>query len=188
MMNAASGLATLGPQTPNCFREMNPKIFGLSPHQGEEHFDPDGIGQAFTLERQRREELPFDQGQGIDLGIHFGVGLTFGIRPDHDGATSTEPTAKRHQFADANDNLFVLEFSGVLGLFVFAHRIIERHEQAIAGLVHVLAGDDLVFDQTFFSDVFVRAITGYQYFDLHCYGLLRSALGCIPDRRTELEW
>jgi hypothetical protein len=55
--------------------------------------------------------------------------------------------------------VFVLEFAGELWLFILAQGLIKRHEQTEAGRVNVLAGDDLVFDQTFFPDVFIRPIT-----------------------------
>jgi hypothetical protein len=115
MMNAPCGPATLRTQTPNYFFEMNPKIFRLSPHQGEEHLDPHCIRQPFTFEREGREELPFDQGQGVDLGVHS-FRLVFAFRPVDDGPASAQTTAERHEFADANDNVFVLEFAGKLVL------------------------------------------------------------------------
>jgi hypothetical protein len=159
MVNTASGLATFGPQTPNRFGEVNPKIVRLSPHQGEEHLDADGFRQLLTLKRERREELPFDQGQGVDFGVHSGV-LVFAFRAGDDGAASAETTAEGHQFAHAHDNHFVLELPGELAFLVFAQRVIKRHEQAKAGRVNVLAGDDLVFDQTLLPDVFIGPITG----------------------------
>lgn len=75
-------------------------------------------------------------------------------------APRAETTAEGIEFPDADDNLFVLEFPGELGLFVVVHGVIEGHEQAIAGRVNVLAGDDLAFDQAFLPDVFIRPITG----------------------------
>lgn len=62
VVNASRGLATLGPQTPNRFGEMNPEMVRLSPHQGEEHLDADRFAQFLTFERERGEELPLDQG------------------------------------------------------------------------------------------------------------------------------
>lgn len=62
MVNATSGLATLSPQTPNRFREVNPEIVRLPSHQREEHLDPHSIRQLLTLKRERRKELPFNQG------------------------------------------------------------------------------------------------------------------------------
>lgn len=138
---------------------MNPEVLRLSPHQGEEHLDPNSFRQLLTLKGEGREELPFDQGQGVNFGIHS-LGLVFAFRAGDDGAASAETTAEGHQFADANDNHLVLEFPGELAFLVFAQRVIKRHEQAKAGRVNVLAGDDLVFDQTFLPDVFIGPITG----------------------------
>lgn len=67
-------------------------------------------------------------------------------------------TAKRVQLAHPDDNLFVLELAGPLGFFVLVERVVERHQQAEARRVNVLAGDDLAFDQAFFPDVFVGPI------------------------------
>ena len=85
-------------------------------------------------------------------------GSVFTVRAGDYRATSPETTAKGHQFANPNDNLLVLELASPLGLFLLAERVIKRHEQAIARRVNVLAGDDLAFDQAFFSDVFIGPI------------------------------
>lgn len=154
-MQATGGLATFSSQTPNGFKEMNPEIVRLSPHQREEHLDPHGIRQLFTLKRERREKLPINQGQDVDFGVH---NVLLAFRSVDDATPSAETTAEGHEFAHADDNLLVHQFAGELGLLVFAQRVIKRHEQAIAGRVNVLAGDDLVFDQTFFPDVFIGPI------------------------------
>ena len=84
--------------------------------------------------------------------------LVFAVRAGDDGAPSAETTAEGHEFPDAHDNVFVLELAGILRFLVFAQGVIKRHEQAVAGRVNVLAGDNLVFDQTLFPDVLVRPI------------------------------
>jgi hypothetical protein len=60
VVNATGGLATLSPQTPNRFQEVNPEAVRLSPHQREEHPDSHGIAELLTLEGEAREELPVD--------------------------------------------------------------------------------------------------------------------------------
>jgi hypothetical protein len=135
---------------------MNPEIVRLFPHQGEKHFEPHGRRELFTFERERREQLPFDQGQGVDFGVHN----LFSFRPGDDGTTRAKTSAKGHQLAHSDDNLLVLEFASPFGFLVFAQCVIKRHEQAEAGRVNVLARYHLVFDQTFFPDVFIGPIRG----------------------------
>ena len=48
---------------------MNPEIFGLRPHQCEEHLGANCIGQLFTFKSERREELPLDLRQGVNNGL-----------------------------------------------------------------------------------------------------------------------
>ena len=57
-------------QTPNGFLEMNPEIVRLLPHQREEHLDAHRIRQLVTFKRERGEQLPFDERQGVDFGVH----------------------------------------------------------------------------------------------------------------------
>ena len=70
VVDAAGGLATLGPQAPNGFQEMNPEVVRLSSHQRKEHPGPHGIAEPLTLEGEAREKLPLDQGQGVEFGVH----------------------------------------------------------------------------------------------------------------------
>jgi hypothetical protein len=156
-VQASGGFSSFRPQTPNRFLEMNPEIVGLLPHEREEHLDANCIRQLFTFESERREQLPFDERQGVDFGVHFGC-LVLAVRTADDGTAGTETTAKRHQFTDAHDNLLVLELPGPFGFLVFAQGVIKRHEQAIAGRVNILARYDLAFDQAAFPDVFVGPI------------------------------
>ena len=119
VMNASGGLATFSAQTPNCFLKMNPEIVRLSPHEREEHLDAHCIRQPFTFEREGREQLPINQGQGVDFGVHrFGLVLAF--RPSYDGTASAQTTTKGHEFAHSYDNLFIQQLAGELALLVFA--------------------------------------------------------------------
>jgi len=48
-------------QAPNCLFEMNPEIVRLLPHKREEHLDAHRVRHFLTFERERSEQLPFDE-------------------------------------------------------------------------------------------------------------------------------
>ena len=48
-------------QAPNVFFEMNPEIVRLLSHQCEEHLEAHRVRQRITFERERGEQLPFDE-------------------------------------------------------------------------------------------------------------------------------
>ena len=181
-VQAAGDFSWFRPQAPNRLLEMNPEIVRLLPHECEEHLDAHCVRQILTSKGERQEQLPFDERQGVDFGVHFVCVLVLAVRAADNGTTGTETTAKGHQLAHPDDNLLVEELAGVFGLFVFAQGVIKRHEQPIAGRVNVQARYDLAFDQAPFPDIFVRPVRYDCDFQLHVltfYGL--GVIVFVPD-------
>ena len=132
--------------------------------------------------------MPVDRSQSVEFRVMHRAWPLFSDQT-HDFSPRPEPTAERQQFPDAQVDHLVLQLAAVNRLFFVAQGILDRLCQSLARVAQIHHGDDLLFDEAFFSGVFVRAVTHYQRFN--CHGFIFQFCRLIDsarpaERREEL--